>query len=150
MWIPGSQHKKKGAAFSHAETHISEGIFREPGLSMHGLFSPSVWRIKILDFLALVSCGGSVIFSVLRARGEKKQPDLWLHKFAVAARLVLCSSAYSTNLISTDWHIDHSVAFDAHPSYQPYKWQPLVNITNWSPSMKYRFSTVIEVWVCSR
>lgn len=29
MWIPGSQHKKKGAAFSHAETHISEGIFRE-------------------------------------------------------------------------------------------------------------------------
>lgn len=28
MWIPGSQHKKKGAAFSHAETHISEGIFK--------------------------------------------------------------------------------------------------------------------------
>lgn len=148
---PREPTQEKGGGFLTCWDSYIGRYFRELGLSMHGLFFTWVWRIEILDFLVLVSCGGSVISSVLREREKErkeKQPDLWLHKFAVPARLVMCSSAYSTNFISTDLRIDHNVAFDAHPSYRPCKWQPLVNITNWSPSMKYRFSTFIEVWVC--
>lgn len=143
MWIPGSQHKKKGAAFSHAETHISEGISLDAWIVF-------IWvcRIKIHPWILSV-LWGLCYFQHIEKKKTKKQPDLWLHKFAVPVPLVLCSSAYSTNFISTDLPIDHDVAFDAHPSYRPCKRQSLVNITNWSPSMKYRFSSFIEVWVCS-
>lgn len=149
MSILGSQHKKKGAAFSHAETHISEGIFMSSNSWCMDCF-----RLSLEDWDPWLpgSCFlWGLWYSQHTEKKKKKQPDLWLHKFAFPAPLVLCSSAYSRNCISTDLHIDHDEAFDAHLSYRPCKRQPLVNITNWSPSMKYGFSTFIKVliWVCS-
>lgn len=89
MWIPGSQHRKKGAAFSHVETHISEGIFfflRAQSLDAWILLA-WVWWMEILQSLVFLllprKCGGPFYF-------ERKEINVvfliwWLHKFAAAA-----------------------------------------------------------------
>lgn len=142
----GVNTRKRGRR-SHMLRLIYLKVFAWPQTLNAWTVSAWVWRIPILDFLALVSCGGLCYFQHIEEK--EKQPDLWLHKFAFPAALDLCSSAYSRNFIFAGLHIDHNDAFDAHPSYRPCKRQSLVNVANWSPSIKYGFSTFIKVWVCS-
>lgn len=93
---PREPAQEKGGGFlTRWDSYIGR-YFRELGLSMHGLFSPSVRRIRILDFLALVSCGGSVIFSVLRAREGEKKSSLIYDYISLLLLLVLSCAAVLT------------------------------------------------------
>lgn len=66
MWIPGNQHKKKGAAFSHAETHISEGIFKSSKSWCMDYYSLSLVDEEPQFLLSEETEGGSFILSGIR------------------------------------------------------------------------------------
>ncbi len=74
MWIPGSQHKKKGAAFSHAETHISEGILKSSKSWCMDSFSLSLVDdgLTVLPF-----CFPEELWGFLCFEWNRKSVDVW-------------------------------------------------------------------------